>query len=540
MEALKVTDLSFEYPDAGKKALEGISFTLEAGSFNVLAGATGSGKSTLLRLLKRELAPVGKKTGSIYLEGTEQSQLDERTSVSKTGFVMQDPEQQIVCDKVWHELVFSLESLGIDRAAIALRAAEVASYFGLSALYESDTSLLSGGQKQLLNLASAMMSDPSLLILDEPTAQLDPIAAHELIMTVKKLCTDHGITVLMAEHRLEEPLPLADKLLVMHSGRLVHSGTPAQVIAQLDDSSPIMPAMPAPARIFKALGGCTPLPLTVAQGRGELDKFKNTVRNLDIPKYTHSESAALEFKDVYYRYEKSSPDVLNALNLKVYEGEIFCILGANGCGKSTAVNAAAGLIKPYSGQISVFDKKLKSYKNRTLYQNCVTLVPQDVQTLFIKNTVREELEISGTSPDELPFDLSGLLDKHPYDLSGGEQQLLGLAKALGTKPRLLLLDEVTKGMDASLKLETVKILKKLKASGVTCLLVTHDIEFAVLCADRCAMFFNGEAVSIMPPYEFFVGNSFYTTAARKISKGHYDNTVTAEDVIALARQNGRK
>ena len=539
MEALKVVDLSFEYPEAESEALKNVSFSLEAGSFNVLCGATGSGKSTLLRLLKRELAPVGKRSGSIIIGGKEQSELDERESVAKIGFVMQSPEAQIVCDKVWHELVFTLESLGADKLQISVRAAETASYFGISDIYDSDTALLSGGQKQLLNLASVMMTDPELLILDEPTAQLDPIAAHELIMTVRRLCDEQGVTVLMSEHRLEETVPLCDRLIVMDNGIITHDGEPGDVIRLLDEKSPVMPAMPAPARVFRGLDISTPLPLTVAQGRRLITGYKNDIRKIERPVYTHSDRTALEFKNVYFRYERNTPDILCGLDLKVYEGEIFCILGANGSGKSTAVNAAAGLIRPYSGQISVFGKKLKEYKNRSLYKECLTLLPQEVQTSFIKSTVKDELEVSGVDIDKLPFDLSQHLSKHPYDLSGGEQQLLGLAKALGTKPRLLLLDEVTKGMDAALKLKTAHILKSLKDSGITCVLVTHDIEFSAICGDRCAMLFNGEAVCCMTPDRFFGQSSYYTTAACKLSRGHYDNAVTVEDVVALARRNGR-
>ena len=540
MALVKTEGLTFTYLECESPAIADIELTIERGSFNVLAGSTGCGKSTLLRLLKRELAPLGDMRGEIFFDGARLCELSDKDSVSRIGFVMQSVDAQIVCDKVWHELVFVLESLGRDKGFIAFRAAETASYFGIDSWYERDTASLSGGQKQLLNLASVMMCEPQLLILDEPTAQLDPIAASEFIHTVKKLCDELGLTVLIAEHRLDELIPLCDKLFIMEKGRLIHSGAPAEVISRLDEKSPIAKAMPAAARLYKALGAVGELPLTVSKGRQLAARYDNKISALQRKRYTHADEKALELKDVYFRFERNSPDILKGLTLDVYKGEIFCVLGANGSGKSTAAKCISALLKPYSGSIKVFGKRLKEYKNRTLYTNCLTLVPQDVQTCFLYTTVKEELDEAGISLDELPFDMSEVLNKHPYDLSGGEQQLLALAKALGSKPRLLILDEATKGMDASLKLKTAEILKELKGKGVTLLVVTHDIEFAALCADRCAMFFGGEAVSVLPPYEFFDKGSFYTTAASRIARGQYEGVVTVDDLAAICLKNEKK
>lgn len=539
MAILDIQGLSFTYPECKSPALKDLSLTLREGSFNVLAGATGSGKSTLLRLIKRELAPQGDIAGEILFENTKQSELSDRQAALSIGFVMQQPDAQIVCDKVWHELVFTLENAGADKSFIAFRAAETASYFGIDRWYEKNTDELSGGQKQLLNLASVMMGEPHLLILDEPTAQLDPIAACEFIHTVKKLCDELGLTVLIAEHRLDELVPICDELFIMDGGRLINSGRPAEVIKALDDKSAVAHAMPAAARLYKALVGEGECPLTVAQGRAYISKYADSIKAPERRTYTHGDEKALELKDVFFRFGKNEPDVLRGLSLDIYKGEIVCILGSNGSGKTTAAMCMAGLYKPYSGSIKVLGKKIKDYKSRTLYTNCLTLVPQDVQTCFLRQTVREELDDSGITPDELPFDLTHLLGTHPYDLSGGEQQLLALAKALGSKPQVLILDEVTKGMDSALKLKAAGILKKLKAEGVTLLLVTHDIEFAALCADRCAMLFNGEAVCALPPYEFFDRGSFYTTSASRMARGKYEGIVTVDDLAALCKANGR-
>ena len=538
MEILTASGVTFTYPNCDRPALSDVSFSLEAGSFNLLAGGTGSGKSTLLKLLKRELAPMGDLSGGMTFEGRPQAELDDKSAALGIGYVMQQPDAQIVCDKVWAELVFTLENAGADKAFIAFRAAETASYFGIDRWYESDTDSLSGGQKQLLNLASVMMGEPKLLILDEPTAQLDPIAATEFIHTVKKLCDELGLTVLIAEHRLDELVPISDRLMILDGGRLIHNGSPREVIAALDPKSPVAPAMPAAARLFKALGGAGDCPLNVAQGREYIAPYKADTKAPQRAEYTHSADKALELKDVYFRYSRGEADILKGLSLDVYKGEIVCILGANGSGKSTAARCMAGLIRPYSGSIKVLGKRLKDYKSTSLYKECLTLVPQDVQTCFLHQTVEQELDEAGIKPEELPFEIGHLLGTHPYDLSGGEQQLLALAKALGSKPQLLILDEVTKGMDSALKLTAADIFHKLKAEGVTLILVTHDIEFAALCADRCVMLFGGEAVCALPPWEFFDRGSFYTTSASRIARGKYEGVVTVDDLSSLCLQNG--
>lgn len=265
--------------------------------------------------------------------------------------------------------------------------------------------------------------------------------------------------------------------------------------------------------------------------------FENCIRVKGQAEVVRSGLPALEFERVYFRYERVLPDVLRGLSCTVYENEIYCMLGGNGSGKTTSLCTAAGFLKPYSGSVRVFGKKLKEYKNQSLYRQCLSVLPQDVQTVFLRNTVREELIDAGIRAEELPFDISGLLDQHPYDLSGGEQQLVALAKVLATKPRLLLMDEPTKGLDAVKKLRIAEIIKQLKAEGATVVIVTHDVEFAALCADRCALFFRGQIVSSGSPDAFFAENSFYTTAACRMTKGYYDRAVTVDAVAALCRMN---
>ena len=415
----------------------------------------------------------------------------------------------------------------------------MASYFGISDWFEKDVAQLSGGQKQLLNLAGVMVTQPDILLLDEPTSQLDPIAANDFLNTVKKLNRDMGVTVILIEHRLEEALPMADRVLVLENGSLEMNLAPHAACEQLRSHPVLLDAMPGAVRLFHALEGKGSCPITVREGRRFVrDNYANHIRRLEKRENTRPEAPALEFRDVYFRYGREYPDVLKGLSLDVRQGEIFCFLGANGSGKSTLMKLCAGLKRAYSGSIRVFGQKIEKYKGQSLYQNCVSMLPQDAQTVFLKMTVRDELSEVKADLAALPYSLDHLMDRHPYDLSGGEQQLVALAKILASKPRLLLLDEPTKGIDAHAQKAVLEILMRLKAEGVTILIVTHDVEFAARCADRCALFFRGEIVSEDIPQRFFDENSFYTTTANRICRGWYDGAATVEDAAALCRRNG--
>lgn len=538
MEILALENLTFSYPQSTRRVLDTVSFSIKEGEFCVMCGATGSGKSTLLRLCKPSLAPTGQLDGQILFKGTPLDRLSSRDAAMKIGFVCQQPDQQIVCDKVWHELAFGLENLGLPQKEIALRVAEMASYLGIEPWYDKPVSALSGGQKQLLCLASVMVMHPDVLILDEPTSQLDPIAAAEFIHTLKKLNRDFSLTVLIAEHRLEELVPICDRLIVLEKGGLLGSDAPLSLMPSIAQRPQLLAFMPSAVRIACALGQKR-YPLSVRQGREMLAELPAPrVRALPEQTALHGQSKALQLTDVHFRYARELPDVLSSLSLSLYEGETLCMLGGNGSGKSTLLAVAAGIFKPYAGKVEVLGKKIGQYKGQALYDQCLSLLPQDVQTVFLCNTVHEELADAKVDHSALPFDLSHLLNTHPYDLSGGEQQLVALAKALATKPRVLLMDEPTKGLDAEKKAQLIEILRALKADGVSILIVTHDVEFAALCADRCVLLFRGQAVSDALPRAFFSENNFYTTAARRLSRGFLDNAVTTQDVSALYGKEG--
>ena len=318
---------------------------------------------------------------------------------------------------------------------------------------------------------------------------------------------------------------------------MLYCDAPRDVVSRLADLPELLCFMPAAARLFHAVRGAGDCPLDVREGRAFVES-QGASACLPEEAPLPAAAPALEFRDVYFRYGRNLPDVLAGMTFTVGTGEICCILGGNGSGKSTTLSVAAALNKAYSGEVRVFGKKLREYRNQALYRNCLTLLPQDVQSVFLHSTVREELAECGDSAEPLPFDFTPLLDKHPYDLSGGEQQLVALAKVLATKPRLLLLDEPTKGVDAAAKARLIGVLKALKAQGMTLVIVTHDVEFAAECADRCCFVFRGQIVSEGTPRSFFRQNSFYTTAVSRMTRGLIDGAVTVEDAARILRGEG--
>lgn len=527
MEIFRIQNLNFTYPMQDVKAIDNLSLTINRGDFVTLCGASGCGKSTLLRLLKSALSPHGNRSGEILFEGRPLAEVDLRTQCQRIGFVQQSPENQIVTDKVWHELAFGMESLGYDTQTIRRRTSEMASFFGMEDWFYRDVSTLSGGQKQLLNLASVMPLQPSILILDEPTAQLDPIAAADFLSVLGKINRDLGTTILLAEHRLEEALPLSSKVIVLDNGGLLCSGSVQEVGESLKAlGHPMFLAMPTAMRMWASLGSDKKAPVTVRDGRAFLGNFalNHSLKSVPIEEKNHvSKEVALQVKDAFFRYDRGASDVVKGLNFSLYQGEFFALLGGNGTGKSTTLKLLSSLLIPQHGKIS--------------YKGKIALLPQNPQTLFLKKTVLEDLEevlekgaeILGEIVDLCQ--LKPLLHRHPYDLSGGEQQRLALAKILLTRPDILLLDEPTKGLDAFFKRTLAQILKQLCTQDVSVLMVSHDVEFCAEYADRCGLFFDGNVVAQGTPREFFSGNSFYTTTANRIARELLPAAITADDII---------
>ena len=580
MNLVEIKDFGFSYPESSRKVLEHVNLNIKEGTLNVIMGRSGCGKSTLLRQLKSVLAPAGEKEGEILYRNIPLRDTDHRTQSQEIGFVMQTPDNQIVTDKVWHELAFGLESLGYDNATIRLRVAEMASYFGIQKWFYKNVSELSGGQKQLLNLASVMAMHPSLLILDEPTSQLDPIAASDFLETVKKINRDIGTTVLLTEHRLQDIIPYADRVFVMDAGTLFLEGTPREIGTKLKEQHHGMfLSMPVPMQIYAGTESTLTCPLTVSEGRQWIreyieekgikkeqiqqanqrlerqgEKNKNETAGLfgHFKRQKENTPPAIQMKDVWFRYEKDSPDVIQDLSLEVKKGEFYALVGGNGTGKSTTLSLLGRVHQPYSGRIYLDGKDLRSFSDRELYGGYLGVMPQNPQSIFLKKTVLEDLYsvIGGKKEkpsNEYPISmkkekaiegivslthLEGLLNRHPYDLSGGEQQRLALAKVLLLRPKILLMDEPTKGMDAEYKEELGSILKKLQSHGMTIFMISHDVEFVAEYADTTGLFFEGNVVTSKKTRDFFAGNNFYTTAANRMARGLFPEAVTGKDVVS--------
>lgn len=446
----------------GRPLIGPLCTEIEEGSFTLITGATGCGKTTLLRCCKPELAPSGIRTGAIKIFGNDSSALSVEESASTVGFVMQSPDNQLVCSEPWHELAFGLENLGVPQDAMRRRVAEIAHFFGMNSWLHQNVNDLSGGQKQLLALASALACAPRLLLLDEPTSQLDPVAAHSLTHALFRINRELGITVLATTHAPELMAPYATQRLTLENGQLKEAALPT--------SKAFIPVMP----------------------------FENPGQRTNEP--------ALQIRDVSFRYERKAPFVLRSCNLTVQKGTLHAIVGGNGCGKSTLLALAAGTMRPERGRIKAPLRESQGF------------IPQDPKALFVCDSVAEELRdwqrACGYGDEEIDammrrLRLQGLENLHPYDLSGGQQQLLAFAKVLLTRPKLLLLDEATKGLDTEAKLMVAKLCRALTAEGVTIVVATHDLPFAACVADTITMLFDGEDACTETPSEFFRNNLFY-------------------------------
>lgn len=546
MDGIRVENLTFHYEGQEKPLLENCSFSIQQGEFAVICGSSGCGKTTLLRLLKNQLELAGKYSGTIqyYKSGVEQQYLS-----SNIGYVMQDVDAQIVTDEVWHELAFGLENMGLPSNVIRLKVAEMAHYFDMESLFHKPTFELSGGQKQLMNLASVLVMEPDILLLDEPTAQLDPVMAEKFMETVRKLNEQLGITVVMVEHDLEHVLPVADRLIVLEEGKIVLEGAPRDVVSRRSTS--FGESLPTPVKLYHGISQNGFCPLSEKEARAYLSRLgkdgivpKECLGN-QVDASGKKAQPVIELEELYFRYERQGEDILSAVSLTIKEGEVFSILGGNGSGKTTLLSVLSGQRKAYSGRCRIQGKKITSYKGNSLYRNNLAYLPQNPAALFVKNTVKEDLlemgVLLGESKQEQEkkiltiaeeLGIKNELEKHPYDLSGGQRQRAGLAKILLQNPKILLLDEPTKGLDGESKREFTAVLQTLKEKGMTIVLVTHDVEFAAEMSDRCGIFFDHQLIAEGTPREVFSKNRFFTTPASRLMRPYGIDAITTKEVIA--------
>ncbi len=551
MVNFKINNLTFFYPYEKSPALKDISLEIEQGEFVVICGESGSGKSTLLRMLKPELTPKGKKEGQLCLFGKDA--LTQRESAEKIGFLLQNTEYQTVTHTVRSELAFGLENLGLDSKIIRLRIAELCAYFSLETIIDKKISELSGGQKQLLCLASIVAMHPKVIILDEPTSQLDPMTAQTFLDSAQRLCRENGITIIITEHRLESVIPAADRVIVMEKGTVIADCKVREIPKELFSNNDfVKKSMPVPMRICSALDLDTKMSLSVAEGHRMLEKVLENKLMHTVPEReekTVSDEIALEMKDVWYAYDTSGY-VLKNLSLKVRKGSFFAIMGANAVGKTTALSLMSGILECKSGKISLFGKNIKKYKNKELYNGLLAVLPQKCESLFAGNIVKEDLEsvLKGEtlSREEKAqkietaaefTEIRHLLQRHPYDISGGEMQRAALAMVLLKEPKIIFLDEPTKGMDNLFKHRFAHKIKELCEKGITVVMVSHDTEFCAEYCDECAMIFDGMCAVKQNRYDFFANNYFYTTAANKMARDIFPLAVTERQVLDLCKKN---
>jgi energy-coupling factor transport system ATP-binding protein len=542
MAFLELKDVTFTYPDALHPAIHNLSLNIEKGQFVVLFGASGSGKSTLLRLLKKEIQPNGQLSGEIKVNA--RSTQDGKSEASQVGFVFQDPENQVVAEDVLHEMVFGLESMGLPTNEMRSRVAELVHFFGTESILEKKTQELSGGKKQQLNLASILLMQPDLLLLDEPTSQLDPVSSRELLDLLIRLNDEFGMTIIVAEHRLEEFVAVADKIIMMENGRVTLEGEPRLVMESIGDSAnrAYIPSIPSLYLQVEKDKAKSVVPLTVKEGKawmGTRTQFNLSHDRLNETRITGEK--LIYAKKLAYRYNKEDNYVLKELDFYLHKGEIYALLGGNGSGKSTLLKMLGGIYKPEKGQISLLNQPLKAWKNNELVSR-VGYLPQNPKMFFLHDSIEKEMTATmkkwGMTDHSVAENLlhqlgiAHLRESHPYDISGGEVQKAALVCLLLRKPEILLLDEPTKGLDPISKQQLANILRQLQNEGITIIMATHDVEFAAQHATTCGMMFQGKITTEGAPKQFFKGNFFYTTMIQRLFRHIPNNNIlTLEEAV---------
>ncbi|ETI67731.1 ABC transporter ATP-binding protein [Neobacillus vireti] len=538
MAFIELTNVTFTYPDCSAPAINNLSLKINKGEFVVLFGASGSGKSTLLKLLKKEIQPHGQLMGQIVIDG--QPVQETEGLANEIGFVFQDPENQLVADDVLHEMVFGLENIGLPPTEMRSRVAEMVHFFGAESLLARKSHQLSGGKKQQINLASVLLMQPIILILDEPTAQLDPVSTREFLDMLKRLNDEFGMTIILAEHRLEEVFTLADQIIMMENGQVQIEGEPKAVIPKIWNSvnRDYVPSIPG---LFLSMNGEGSVPLTVKEGRSWVQKALADVYDEEEQVSTPLlDDVRIRAKSISFRYEKKADFILKELDLSLKKGEFYALLGGNGSGKSTFLKLMAGLLKPDIGKVLYDKKPLNGYKHHELTKR-IGYLPQNPKLFFLQDTVEKEIQetmaqwelADASEADSLlaQLGIAHVKTSHPYDLSGGELQKAALACLLLRKPEVLLLDEPTKGLDPISKRRLAEILLELHAAGMTIFMSTHDIEFAAQYATKCGMMFQGNITSEDIPKKFFKGNFFYTTMIQRIFRDFAEKApMTLEEV----------
>lgn len=554
LSLLEIENLTYYYPECKHPVLKNINLQIEEGEFLLIVGGSGSGKSSLARVMVGLIPDFygGKFTGKVLLKNKPLRDFDRRSICELVGIVFQDPEKQLVMTTVEAEIVFGLENLGLPQKEMFRRTAEVMSFLNLTPLKGEFTANLSGGQKQKVALASVLAMQPRVLILDEPTSQLDPMAADEFFNLIEYLNDEMGYTIILIEQRLEKCFHLADRLVVMKNGEIIQDG-PVNKVAkwEVENSLPFIPPV---AKFFASIKHSSNIPLTVKEGRKFLKNiafhFNSDTSNDKIMKQLYpiskfkkgnhnSLKELVTINNVWFTYPNGR-EVLKGINMKVEESELVVILGENAAGKTTLLKNMVGILKPGRGSVIVMNKDTRKTP-LTEISRYIGYLSQNPNDYLFQDTVKDELlftvnnlglDDNGVIDDTLKkLGLSQYKDINPRDLSSGERQRVALASVLVAKPKLLVLDEPTRGIDYRLKNELGELLINLKNEGITVIVVTHDVEFAAEYAERVIMMFDGRIVSDGPKYQVLGESLFYAPQMARLFKDISDNILTVRDGI---------
>ncbi len=485
MVLLKTENLSFSYPDCDKSALDNIALEINKGDFIMVMGATGAGKSTLLKLLKKEIAPFGRISGTI------------KNNFSSISFVSQNPDTSFVAENVRGELAFALENQKLDNDRIAVKIGETASFFNLSDLLDKKISTLSGGERAVVSIAASMIADCDLLVLDEPLAQLDPKSSNQIINLLKRVNDELGVTVIMSSHISDGVIDICDKLLILENGKNIAFDKPDTLAAD----SRFSHFFPIYTNLFLSK------PLSVKSAILCEERFTEK----PIEKSIHGD-VSVSLKNITFAYDKRDIDVLSALSFIAYGGEIHSLIGANGSGKTTLLKIIANIKKAYSGKVKI--------------NGNVSYLPQDPRYLFTKDTLCEEISEATAHK----FKLDDYLNRHPYDLSTGQMQRLALAILSEQEFDILLLDEPTKALDSLGRISLASYLKSLSSGGKTVIMATHDLDFAGQISGRVSFLSDGMITISGGRREVFSSLNYYTTQIRRITKSYLSSAVSTRDI----------
>lgn len=538
MAYIEIKNLNYWYPKTDKESLKNVNLNLEKGEILLISGKSGSGKSTLAKAICGSVPNFygGTIGGEILINGTNIGKISHSKRASEITMVFQDPERQLMMDKVHREIAFGLENIGAAEKQIKRRVFEALEFSNIMELAFRDIKTLSGGQKQRVAITSAIAYLPKCIILDEPTSQLDPASAEEVVNLVKKINAELGITIIVIDHRIDKWFEAANKIAIMERGELIFYGDKMKYY--YGDNKEIEEFLPTIFKVSKALNFHEP-PKSFRDLRLQINNssFTGGSNNLqDTNIYNEQNEDIVKIKKFSCSYDKV--EAVKSVNLTIKKGSFNCILGHNGAGKSTFLKALMGLIK-YTGSIELAGNEIKKLKPYDIAKK-IGYVSQNPNDYISKDTVYEELKFTldnyGIKDEEKIektlklLDLYKLKDRNPRDISGGEKQRTAIASILVLEPEIILLDEPTRGLNIGLKKNLGKLLKKLQEKNITIILVTHDIEFAAEFSDNFILMCNGEVTAKGNINEVLGNGIYYTTSVNKLFRDSIENIFLLDEI----------